>query len=98
MHPPDDEIKHVAAAASGLLYPSETDAPLTPFRWPAGVGATAGEAVRARAAGADLKQISVDEFFAELIASDEGARWVQLRNALNRDLSGVEVWHIGSRR
>lgn len=31
--PPDDAILILAAAAEGLLVPSETDSPLTPFRW-----------------------------------------------------------------
>ncbi|NTU83787.1 MAG: hypothetical protein HGA45_31175 [Chloroflexales bacterium] len=31
--PADDPITALTAAASGLLVPSEADAPLEPFRW-----------------------------------------------------------------
>jgi hypothetical protein len=31
--PPDALLKQLAAAAEGLLYPSETDAPFLPFAW-----------------------------------------------------------------
>jgi hypothetical protein len=99
MRPPD-EIRQLAAAARGLLYPSETDAPLTPFRLPASAVATAGDAVRAHAsdASAAIQQVAVDDFFAELLASDEGDRWRRLRAALEAAVTGLEVWRCGSRR
>ena len=40
----DDILQRIAAAAGGLCYPSERDAPLLPFRW-AGSGDPTPETV-----------------------------------------------------
>lgn len=51
----NEVLAKLEEAASGLLYPSETDAPLTPFRWTGeavtGTGSAAGDASAKGAAG-----------------------------------------------
>jgi len=91
------ESKRIAAAARGLMYPSETDAPLTPFHWRATTGATAADAVAAHAKRA-VTEVPLDAFFAELVTSDDGPRWRQLRAVLAAELADLKVFRVATRR
>ena len=98
--PTDDDQQALARASAGLTYPSESDAPFEPFRWPA---ASARETVRDAVArhgkrGVRVDEVSVDDFFAELDGSDDAERYKALRQALESHLSGLKVIRTGERK
>jgi len=104
--PPDDAILVLAAAAEGLLVPSETDAPLTPFRWggnapltpealPTALGLSPNTPVETR---------TLDEFFAPLARvadwmdddqRERAGRFATLHNLIDCSLTDVTVYRVG---
>ena len=92
------ELRALRQAAAGLTYPSETDAPLDVFTWPAAAGASPRAAVESQApsAGRKLEEVPILEFFAELEACDDGDRFRRLREILTSQLSGVTVLRVGA--
>lgn len=105
----DDDILHrIAAAARGLCYPSERDAPLQPYRWtgqdepqPDTVCCARSQSQRVNAT-ADV--LTLDDFFAGLTdvgqsASPadlaEAAAWRVLKELLERELEDVRVYRCG---
>lgn len=86
--PADDVIQQLTKACDGLLYPSETDAPVNVVTLPKGPprGATAGG--------------TVDEFFAELeqMEGEDGERWRALHKVVNETLRDAQVYRQGKRR
>jgi hypothetical protein len=91
-----DELKIIERASAGLLYPSESDAPFDLFRWPAKGAGSARDVVMLRGAGRKMEEVMVDHFFAELVASDEGERYEQLRRALESQLLELRILRLGS--
>jgi histidine triad (HIT) family protein len=94
-----DELKIIERASAGLAYPSESDAPFELFQWPAQGAGSAREVVTARGgggAGRKIEELTVDGFFAELVASDEGERYRQLRRALGSVLQELKIFRIGA--
>jgi hypothetical protein len=96
----DDVLEALARASTGLVYPSESDAPFEPFRWPAtSASESARDAVvRHVKRGARIEEVSVDDFFAELQGSDDGERFKALRQAVELTLSGLKVIRAGERK
>jgi hypothetical protein len=81
----NEVMARIEEAARGLLFPSETDAPLTPFRWTGeavtGTGSAAGVAEPSRdtilsSVGKDaatpVETMSVEDFFAPVTEEREG--------------------------
>ncbi len=95
-----DELKMIERASAGLAYPSESDAPFDLFRWPVKGTGSAREAVMSRGGGAGRKieEVTVDAFFAELVASDEGERYRQLRRALESQMQDLRILRLGAVR
>ena len=86
-----DELAAIKKASDGLTYPSESDAPFDVFRWPAkdSVASHLGAARK-------VEEVSIDAFFAELIESDDdGARYKQLRRALESQLKELRIFRVG---
>src|SRR4051812_43336766 len=80
-------------ATDGLMYPSESDAPLDVFVWPA-AGKTAVEAVRLNVKiAAPIEERSAAELFDELAGVDEG--FVRLRQVMEATLTGLTVVRFG---
>ena len=77
---PDPLLKRIADAAEGLFITSETDSPMTPFRWPGffteeSSVKEAGEALRhlqKLPADAPLETITVEKFFQTQTEPDAG--------------------------
>jgi hypothetical protein len=93
---PDDELKPLTDASRGLLYPSESDAPIDAFRWPGKIGATAKEAVVAQAkAGRKIEEVSIDDFFAGVEGSDDEERFRQLRSVVENTLTAPKIFRVG---
>jgi hypothetical protein len=86
-------------ATAGLLYPSETDAPMEPFCWPDRGGGSANDQIAARAPrGAKIEHVPVASFFSELDASDDAEKFHRLRGVLESNLAGLSVFRVGARR
>jgi hypothetical protein len=70
----NEVLARLEEAASGLLVPSETDAPLTPFRWTGeavtGVGSAAGDA----SAGGAVKDASASVATSGAVSGAEPSR------------------------
>lgn len=98
MHNPADELTFQSAltrAAQGLLYPSESDAPFEAFQWKAG-GSDPRAAIAAQGKRADeVSEISIDAFFAQLIAGDQGPEFARLKNVLQSQLNDLRVLRVG---
>lgn len=96
----EETVKALGAAAAGLLYPSETDAPLTPFSWPSvsTIDAAAVEAAT-RPKGSRKKrpvvEQTVDEFFAELEDTDDAVGFKKLKTVVEKALTGAKVFRVG---
>ena len=85
-----DELQEIRKAANGLQYPSESDAPFDVIRWPAkdAAGSHFG-------ANRKLEEVAIDDFFAELVESDDGPRYRQLRRALESNLKELKIYRVG---
>ena len=101
MNPPSstDPLDPIRRAAAGLVYPSESDAAVEPFAWPASAGATAKAAVAAKQKpGTPIEEVSADDFFAELDGTSDAAGFRTLRQALDAAVAGLTVLRAGEVR
>lgn len=89
-------VTALAKASEGLLYPSETDAPFEPFRWPA-TGSELSPAQVARLAHkkGTVEEVPAADFFAELTSGDDGDRFQALQAAICESLTHICVFRIG---
>lgn len=89
-------LKALQTAAKGLLFPSETDAPIVAFAWPGGDGPPTEAALRAGAkvpAAAVVEQCTLAQL-TRTIPKDARADFKPLLDELGK-LSGVTVFRIG---
>jgi hypothetical protein len=95
-----DLLAELTAATEGLLFPSETDAPVTPFEW-AGPGEPTPQAVCAAngiARGAPVEASSLEAELGPLSGDDGGddaPRWRALSSLLGSKLEDVRVLRVG---
>lgn len=94
-------------AAAGLLFPSESDAPLTPYRW-AGAGEPTPAALRealALAPETPVETVTARDFFAGVTEAPEGAsaeeraqaaRFHALVELLSGALADLRVYRVGA--
>jgi hypothetical protein len=90
----DDVLTALRGVTEGLLYPSETDAPIDAFVWEPG-GNT--EASVRRLAGEPAKQKCRHESLADFLqdlAEEEDFR--RLQTTLEKTLTGIRVYRFGS--
>lgn len=104
-----EELSAISAAAEGLLVPSESDAPLTPFRWE-GPGPLTPEGLLAQLKlppDAPVERRSLEQFFAPLAtAADwmddrqraQAGRFAELRDLIAKELADVAVYRLGRTR
>lgn len=98
----DEVLARVRAAASGLRYPSETDAPFTAITLPDPGGPPTPAALLAalgREPGLAAETTGLAELFAPLTASDdasEARRFIALAELLTRELTDLTVLRIGA--
>jgi hypothetical protein len=90
-----DELEEIRNASDALAYPSESDAPFDLFRWPKRNGAARDQVIAHGGAGRKIEEVAIDGFFAELIESDDGARYQQLRRALESQLKELRIFRVG---
>jgi hypothetical protein len=107
---PSETVPALAAAAGGLTYQSETDAPWKAFGWPGADGEPTADEVTKRGrhkASAPVTGQSVDEFFAPLVADKDwyedeekatAAKYRELLKVIKQRLTGAKVFRIGERK
>jgi hypothetical protein len=103
----DELMTRLGDAASGLLFPSESDYPLTPFRWsPKEAGAEPTPEAILRSEGRDpgtvVESVSAEDFFAPVMEEQEGdatsdaKRYRALLDLLEKELGELRVFRVGS--
>jgi len=103
---PDDPIAALADAAEGLLVPSESDYPLTPFRWTGASPLTAAALLAALDLPPDtpVETRTLDAFFAPLTRVTDAldgqqaaqtTRFAALRDQIAGHLTDVIVYRVG---
>ncbi len=92
----DPEIAGEATAiVAGLTYPSESDEPFDVVVWPP--SASAIQALRSRVATKRaIREVSIDDFFIPLKASESAERFVALRHFLETRLSDIHIIRVGA--
>lgn len=91
----DPVLDALKKASGGLLFPSESDAPLEPFAWPG--EALTPERVRALAeepAGTAVETTTLARLLATVPGEDR-KKFQALQKALVAQLSGIKVYKVG---
>ncbi len=92
----DPVLDTLRAASKGLVFTSETDAPLEPFAW-AESGAFSDSRLR-QLAGADpdeaVEQTTLDRFF-HTVPSEDKKKFQKLAQTLQHQLSDIRVYKVG---
>lgn len=91
-----DPFQNLKKAIEGLEYPSESDALFDFFHWPISSQTTALPQVAAHAgANRKIAEVPVDQFFEMLKDSDDAARFLHLRRALESTLTNPKIFRAG---
>jgi hypothetical protein len=92
----DAVLEALSMASKGLLFPSETDAPLEPFAWGDGGPMTAERLCKLAhcAAGTAIEENTLADLFRTVPREDQ-ARFQTLRKALENNLSAITVYKVG---
>jgi hypothetical protein len=93
----DPVLDALQKTTKGLLFPSETDAPIEPFVWPTGPRYPTEESVRACAKVADetpIEQVALATL-TRTIPEESREEFAPLLAALDEHLSGVKVFKVG---
>jgi hypothetical protein len=98
MAPDQDILDALKQACDGLLYPSETDAPLEPFCWAAANSIARDVVVARHPKATPMQEISLQAFFGELEGSEDAGRFAGLRRLLESRLTDVRVYRLGTIR
>lgn len=94
--PSDEEIlRELKSASTDLTYPSESDEPFDVFCWKATEQDALKQILTGHKAGAKAFETSVDDFFSELIAGDDGNKFQGLRSLIESLLAELRVLRIG---
>jgi hypothetical protein len=89
-------VDALAKASKGLMFPSESDAPLEPFLWDDGGKLTEGRLREAAGAeeGATVEALSLDDLL-RTVPSEDRAKFDKLAAAVKQQVSGVKVYMVG---
>ncbi len=93
-HPAVDAL---AKASKGLLFPSETDAPLEPFLWEDAGDKLTKDQVRQLAGapkGAAIEETTLDDLLST-VPEEDRPQFDKLATAIKSQLSGVKVYKVG---
>jgi hypothetical protein len=92
----DTVLDALRKASKGLRYTSETDAPLTAFAWQGGDKLTQARLLELAGApkGTAVEQESLDDFLGA-VPPEDGAKFKALRQALEGQLAGIQVYKVG---
>jgi histidine triad (HIT) family protein len=90
-------VEALRKASKGLLFPSETDAPLGPFLWEnAGDKLTKGRVSQLAGApkGAAVEETTLDDLLAT-VPEEDRPQFDKLAAAIKQQISGVKVYKVG---
>ena len=98
------ELLHaLEEAASGLLFPSESDSPLTPIEWrgPGGEDLSPEALLRSKGLPPDtaVERVALDELFAPLTGEDGGedaAKFHAIVDLVKGELTDVRGYRVGA--
>ncbi len=92
----DSVLDALKKASKGLLFPSETDAPLEPFAWPDGAALTPERVLQLSGtrAGTAVEQTTLADLFVT-VPKEDRAKFDALRKTLESQLSGITVYRVG---
>lgn len=103
----DSVLQKLEAAARGLLYISETDAPLTPFFWPTESEKVSPQVIKQNAKLETTSEVStqeLDEFFEPVAIEEEwmndeekteAQRFQNLQKILEENIKGIKIFRFG---
>jgi hypothetical protein len=109
-HPPTpphpDALTAIVAAAEGLLVPSESDAPFTPFRWPepgpltpaallAHLGLPPTTPIATRTLGTTLDPLTAEHPWFNESQRVAARRFAALRDLIATTLTNIVVYRLG---
>jgi len=92
----DPTLEALKKASKGMLFVSDTEAPLEPFAWK-GAGELTEDLVRKQAKveeGTAVEATTLDRFF-RAVPSEDKAKFRELAQVLKEQLSGVKVYKVG---
>jgi histidine triad (HIT) family protein len=93
----DAIVDALKMASKGLVFTSETDAPLEPFTWPAAQDKLTNETLlklTGARKGTPVETETLDSFF-RVVPSEDKAKFQALTQVLQEKLSGVKVYKLG---
>ena len=93
-HPVLDALQK---ASKGLLFPSETDAPLEPFLWEDAGDKLTKDKVRQLAGGpkgAAVEEVNLEDLLST-VPEEDRPQFDKLAAAVKQQLSGVKVYKVG---
>lgn len=92
----DPVVDALKKASQGLLFPSETDAPLEPFAWPGGAALTPERVVQlgGAKAGTAVEQTTLADLLVT-VPQEERGKFDALRKVLESQLAGIAVYRVG---
>jgi histidine triad (HIT) family protein len=93
-HPAVEALRH---ASKGLLFPSESDAPLEPFLWGQPTGPLTPDRVRQLATAEEDEAVEETTLDALLhtVPSEGRPQFDKLAAVIREELSGVKVYKVG---
>jgi histidine triad (HIT) family protein len=93
---PDPVLDALKQASKGLVFTSDTDAPLEAFAWKGGADLTHDRLLELAGADKDtpVEETNLDSFF-RAVPSEDRAKFQKLIKTLQEQLSGVEVYKLG---
>lgn len=105
--PPEALLRRLSAAADGLLYPSETDAPFVPFAWETMRDFSIDKLLLATRHNRNtpVDGMELDDFFAPVEHVEEwfddneretAERFALLHDTLDEVLTDVSVYRVGT--
>ena len=96
----DPVLDALKKASKGLLFSSESDAPLEPFAWPADAAKPAALtparvlALARAAPGTAVEVTTLARLFA-MVPSEDRAKFQALQKTLGEQLSAIKVYKVG---
>jgi hypothetical protein len=89
-------VEALRTASKGLLFPSETDAPLKAFLWDSGDKLTPDRVRELAGAeeGTEVEETSLDDLL-EMVPSEDRPAFQKLAGVIRQQLSGVKVFKVG---
>src|SRR5947208_10111072 len=93
----DPVLDALKQASKGLLFPSESEAPLEPFLWQDGGKLTRKRLLELAGAeeGTAVEEVSLTELL-RTVPPEDKAKFDRLAKVLQEQLSGIKVYKVGA--